>query len=471
MTTALVERVLGAVTSARSRASEHDEHERELGACEIDVIALCEEVVRIAQGVQADAVLALDAQRRRVMAHVDESTLTHSLFAEIALARQVSTPAGERTYALAQALEVHPQTHALLRDGAISQSVAGAVCRETAFASVDDQTRIDAEVAPVLADLSPRRAAREARRLVLLHDPHAAYERRVRAREDRAVRFSPELDAMASLTVYAPAEQLVGAFQRLDDQASARRADGDPRTVRQLMADLAVEALTGARVAPDGTTDIRAEIGVVMRPESLFTTDGAPATLAGYGPIPAELARRLAVTEHAWVRRFFTTPDGERLTGSDRRVRRFSAAVRRLVRTVDGQCQRPWCDCRVRDIDHAAPYARGGPSTPANAQGTCRPDNLAKEAPGWRVSADATPPGTSASVPRRGTTLASVMRWRTPTGHVYLTRRQEPLGVSSASRSSASGPEPPTAPPGSPTAQEQLGRSVAEDRLAELLCA
>lgn len=415
LTATLAARVLSAVERTRERVGAHDEHEVALGAGEIDVTALCEEVVRIAQGVQADAVLALDARRREVMTTVDETTLTRSLFAEIALARQVSTPAAERTYALAQALDLHPQTHALLRDGIISQQVAAAVCRETTYSAVDDRARIDAALAPLLADLSPGRAAQEARRLVLAADPHAAYERTIRAREERAVTFSRELDAMASINIYGPAEQITAAFQRLDDEACARRTDGDPRTVRQLMADLAIEMLTGARVTPSGTTTMRTEIGVVMRPEALFTADDASATLNGYGPVPAELARRLAATDDVWVRRFFTAPDGERLAGSDPRARRFSAAVQRLVRTVDDQCQRPWCDCRVRDIDHAVPYARGGPSSPDNAQGTCRPDNLAKEAPGWRVT----------PVADGSDTLASEVRWRTPTGHVYATRRRK----------------------------------------------
>ncbi|WP_167008985.1 HNH endonuclease signature motif containing protein [Mumia sp. ZJ430] len=449
----LVERVLGAVESARSRAAGHDPYEAELGAAEIDVVAVCEEAVRIAQGVQADAVLALDSRRRRAMTTVDETTLTRSLFTEIALARQVSTPSGERTYAFAQALELHPQTHALLRDGTISSAVASAVCRETTYAAVDDRTRIDAEIASSLADLSPRRAAAEARRLVLAVDPHAAYERTLRAREDRVVTFSPELDAMASLTVVGPAEQLTAAFRRLDDEASARRADGDPRTIRQLMADLAIEAMTGARVDADGTSDLRTEIGVVMRPEVLFAADTAPASLTGYGPIPAELARRLATGEHSWVRRFFTTPNGDGLTGSDRRARRFSAAVRRLIRTVDGQCQRPWCDCRIRDLDHAVPYARGGPTTPQNAQGVCRPDNLAKEAPGWRVT-PADP-----LVASDDDILAPVLGWRTPTGHTYANQRRTPLGV------------PRTGVPPSESPPSGLPESILERRLEQLLCA
>ncbi len=454
---ALVERVLGAVESARSRAARHHAYDAGLGAAEIDVVAVCEETVRIAQGVQADAVLTLDSRRRRAMATADETTITRSLSTEIALARQVSTPAGERTYALAQALELHPQTHALLRAGTISQAVAGAVCRETTYASVDDRGRVDAEIAASLTELSPRQAGREARRLVMAADPHAAYERTVRAREDRSVTFSPELDAMASLTVYGPAEQVASAFRRLDDQATARRADGDPRTIRQLVADLAIEALTGERVSADGTSAVRAEIGVVMRPESLFSADTAPATLAGYGPIPAELARRLAASDAAGARRFCPAPDGERLTGSDPRARRFNAAVRRLVRTVDGQCQRPWCDCRIRDVDHAVPYARGGPSTPQNAQGVCQADNLAKEGPGWRVTpVDGEGPADEA--------LARAVRWRTPTGHTYARRRREPLGVPTRDQEE----RPPASSRRVEAPQEDTGSAI-ERSLAELL--
>ena len=212
------------VESARTRAAQHDADAIELGAAEIDLVAACEEVVRIAQGTQLEAVQMLDERRRRVLDdRVDETVLTRSLFAEVALARRVSTPSGETTYGLARALALHPRTHELLRDGTISQGVAAAACRETTYASLDDRRVIDAELAPVLAELSPRRAAQEARRLVLASDPHAAYERVLRARDERAVSLRRELDAMATMTVYAPAEQLVSAFERLDRAASAAR--------------------------------------------------------------------------------------------------------------------------------------------------------------------------------------------------------------------------------------------------------
>ncbi|MFC6149963.1 HNH endonuclease signature motif containing protein, partial [Mumia xiangluensis] len=445
LATLLLDRVRAVIEDARARAVASPRGALELGAGEIDLVTACEEVVRIAQGVQLDAVQLLDARRRSAPELVrDESVFTRSLFVEIALARQVSSPAGETTYAMARALEVLPQTHGLLRDGTISSGVAAAVCRETTFLAADDRRRVDAEIAPALADLTPRRAAAEARRLVLATDPHAAYARTVRAREGRAVTFRPELDAMASLTVYAPADQVVAAFEHLDGRASVRRNDGDPRTIRQLTADLAIEALTGAQVAADGSHTIGVEVGVVMRPESLFSADAAPATLSGYGPIPAELARQLAGSEHSWVRRFFTAPDGRSINDVDPRARRFSRAVRRIVQVVDGQCRRPWCDCRIRDVDHITPYARGGLSVVSNAQGDCRTDNLAKESPGWEVT----------SVTSANDTLPDEVHWRTPTGHVHVSRRSEGRSTTAPdpTRGHTRPPEPPDRPlPPDPT--------------------
>jgi hypothetical protein len=203
--------------------------------------------------------------------------------------------------------------------------------------------------------------------------------------------------------VHAPAEQLVAAWQRLDAQASAGRSDGDARTIAQLACDLAVEALTGAAVTPDGLSGVGVEVGVLIRPETLLGVDDSSAVLQGYGPVPAALARRLACGERTWLRRFFTRPDGHRPEVVDPRRRRFPAAVRRLVLAADGDFARPWCECRVREVDHVVPHARGGPTTLANADGVCRSDNLLKETRRWRVYGD----------------VDGVRTWTTPTGHRY----------------------------------------------------
>ncbi len=439
----LIDRVGEAAGAAAVRVDAAHEFEVAAGAGAVEVVALMETVVRIAQGLQADAVADLDARRRDFTGpSIDERELSRSLFAEIGLARQVSATAGETTYRLARDLADHPEAHAQLRDGVVNQSVVAAVCRETVFLDPARRAEVDAELSPYLAGLGPMRASAAARRLVLDKDPHAAFERTVRARQERHLRLRPELDAMATLSVYGPAAALTAAWQRLDDEASARRSDGDPRTIAQITCDLATEALSGAAVAPDGSTAIGVEVGVLMRPETLLGADDASADLQGYGPIPGELARQLASGERSWLRRFFTRPDGHRLETVDPRRRRFPAGVARMVRAADALCERPWCECRAREIDHTTPYARGGETTIDNAAGTCRADNLVKESRGWRVEQD--PVG--------------LRTWKTPTGHRYASRH---------------GTGPAGAGASSPSAEMSMAvmsnGSVMEDRLRHLL--
>lgn len=400
---ALLERVGEAVGEAAAVVDALHDQEVATGGGAVVAVALCEQVVRIAQGFQADAVSALDRRRREVAGESQtEHDLCRSLFAEIGMARQTTATAGETTYRLARDLEDHPVAHTLLRDGEVNLAVVAAVCRETVYLDPLTRAEVDRELAPQLSTLGPKRAAAAARRLVLDREPHAAYERTVRAREERHVHLRRDLDAMATLSICAPAAQLVGVWHRLDAEASARRSDGDPRTIAQLACDLAVEALSGAPVT-SGDAPVGVEVGVLMRPETLFGADDASAVLQGYGPVPAGLARALATSGRSWVRRFFTTTDGHRVVDVDPRRRRFPETVARMVRATDDLCARPWCECRVREIDHVTAYAAGGETTPANAQGLCRADNLLKQTRGWRVDQDAT----------------GVRTWRTPTGHRY----------------------------------------------------
>ncbi|WP_167001781.1 hypothetical protein [Mumia sp. ZJ430] len=230
---ALLERVGEAVSDAASTLDGLDDEVVAAGAGEIVAVALCEAVVRIGQGMQADAMTALDRRRREVVgSSMTEHDLCRSLFAEIAMARQASATAGETTYRLARDLEDHPEAHALLRDGEVNQAVVAAVCRETVSLDPSTRAEVDRELAPQLRELGPKRAAAAARRLVLDHEPHAAYERTVRAREERHVHLRPELDAMATLSIYAPAEQLVGGVapaRRRGLRSSQRRRPADDR--------------------------------------------------------------------------------------------------------------------------------------------------------------------------------------------------------------------------------------------------
>ncbi|KHL19609.1 uncharacterized protein DUF222 [Mumia flava] len=465
---ALRSRVVDAVDGVLEQIAALDPGDVAMGAAEVEVVALCERLVRVTQATQTTAVAALEA-RRRAVTHVPqhEETIERSLRTEVAMARQVSASASGQSLFESRMLQELPSTAALFEQGAISVGVVREVCREVQFLSAEHRARLDSELAESLGSLTPKRAGKAARRLTLALDPHAGYVRTMRARGERQVSLTRELDTMATLRVYGPAEQLAAAYHALDDHASARRADGDPRTVSQLLADTALERLTGAAVDTDGRAPIRTEISLLMRPETLFGTEDTPAVLDGYGAVPAELARELVTDAGAtaWIRRLFTRADGQRLSHADPRRRRFPPAVARLVRSVDAECLRPWCDCRARDIDHRLPHHRGGPSTGANADPACRGSNQTKEAHGWRVTGetsgpppdqptpdkptpkrpdpstpapnrpDPSTPAPSRPDPNRRDSLHGgvadaprVVTWTTPTGHRYTSTRPGPHG-------------------------------------------
>ncbi|KAA1420375.1 hypothetical protein FE697_015510 [Mumia zhuanghuii] len=411
------------------------------GAQEVEIVAACERIRHMLDAVQLEAIAELDARRRSTHPPVDQvdpvavdraaRAVERSVRAEVSMARRVSSGAAQHSHELARALVDHPRTRELLADGIISTPVAAAVCRESAALPSVDRRRLDAALGDFLPELTVRQAGAEARRLALALDPHGAEARAERARAGRSVGLRRDADAMATLRVYGPADEVVAAWRRLTRQALSDQASGaaDGRTHRQITCDRALRVLrhgdheacgdtTGAASTPPS-----AEIGLLMRPEVLFGQEDTPAVLEDYGPIPAGLARRIAAEaasrDLAWVRRLFTTPGGERLTSIDSRRRTFPAAIARLIRAADDTCLRPACDCGVRDIDHVHAHARGGTSTADNGDGLCQTDNLLKEMRGWGVSA--TVDAGSGTVDR--------VTWRTPTGHSYTGHRSRPGGV------------------------------------------
>ena len=173
------------------------------------------------------------------------------------------------------------------------------------------------------------------------------------------------------------------------------------RAGRCPQSDTAVERITGQSHAGD----IAVEIGLLMTPGALFADEDIPALLAGYGPLPAAIGRQLAAGSKAWLRRLFTDPATGDLTTRDNTRRRFDGPLAGFIRERDQHCGRPWCDCRIRDLDHIDPY-NGANTTANNAQGLCKRSHTTKHLPLWQVEA---------------TKSGSV--WTTPTGHRYDTTR------------------------------------------------
>ncbi len=90
--------------------------------------------------------------------------------------------------------------------------------------------------------------------------------------------------------------------------------------------------------------------------------------IPGIGPIPVEVARRLAVDSILHV----LVTDGVDVTTVARAGRTIPAALRRALEERDPVCVVPGCDTRDRlEIDHLVPYAEGGEVSLGNLARLC----------------------------------------------------------------------------------------------------
>jgi hypothetical protein len=182
----------------------------------------------------------------------------------------------------------------------------------------------------------------------------------------------------------------------------------DDRSRGQVMADTVFERVTGqpADVADPVAVDL------VITDETLLGGDDVAATLSGYGPIPASVARGLvskAVIDkrsRCTLRRLYRHPRTSQLVAMESRSRFFPKGLARFIDLRDQRCRTPYCDAPIRQRDHAQPRHRDGPTSAENGLGECEHCNYVKESPGWSVTA-----GTEHGV--------HTAEFVTPTGHRY----------------------------------------------------
>ncbi|WP_148046624.1 hypothetical protein [Nocardioides pocheonensis] len=217
---------------------------------------------------------------------------------------------------------------------------------------------------------------------------------------------------MTYLTGFLPVAHGVACQVALTREADTRKAQGDPRTRGQIMADTLVERLTGQ------ATGTPVEIGLVMTDQALLAGSQEPAHLVGCGTVPAHTARALARdADRAWVRRLFTHPESGALVAIDSRRRLFTGQLRHQLILTDDVCATPWCDAPVRHADHATPAKHGGDTSSTNGTGLCEACNYTKDLPGWH---------TTLTVRSDGTRILDLT---SPTGHRQQSHPPDPPGA------------------------------------------
>jgi hypothetical protein len=370
----------------------------EAGHDRIDAIVALDRGIRALQAEQTHQIGNLHAERVTMMG-LGQGIPELSIIGEVSMARHIGPSAAGTQLELAIGMRRLPNVFALFASGVISEQTARAVAHETTYLTDDDVMIADPVIAEKIPGMTTHQAKQATTRIVIGIDTEAANERAQANRADQRVTMTPESDGVASLHVRGPAEQILAAYQALDDWATGLRSTGDPRTRGQIMTQTLVERVTGLKYADD----IDVEINLVLDAKTLLDDGTTPVDLEGYGPLCPEVADELvAKARTASVRRLLVDPVDGTLIVREPRRRRYDRRTSAHVRTRDRRCRQPGCDSKIRDIDHPHDYQHGGTTTKDNAQGLCERSHQIKHQPGWTVTVEG------------NTTI-----WHTPTGHEY----------------------------------------------------
>jgi hypothetical protein len=330
---------------------------------------------------------------------------------EIALATGVGTGEVARRLSLATAPRRHRVVLTALRAGATSLHRALQVASETAQLPDPEVTTVAEAVLAPSRDgqrVPQRTFTARLRRAVASVDARGSQERHAHARSRRGVFGRLTQDGMGCLTVTTDAATIAAVLDRLDTDARGRRGAGDPRSLDQLRADLATDALlragAGETVTASGGA---AALAWIVVPFEVATGESETACeLPGHGWVTAAHAREI-ITRPGSVWRTLPVDlrTGHALTRPTPSYRPTRAMVEH-VQTLDGVCRGPGCQVPATrcDLDHETPWPHGETTV----------DNLhAKHR--WHHNTKTDGIWTSTPVPDAG------LEWTTLTGRTYTT--------------------------------------------------
>lgn len=277
-----------------------------------------------------------------------------------------------------------------------------------------DETRAayEIEALTVAEAETPNRVRRLAKVIAEKHAARTLEQRFERAHSERRVWVTELGDGMAELHAVADAVSIYGVHDRLSRQAhevrrsevrvqpAATEAEDQwaprPRSLDQIRADLTVDLLlNGAPSNSNGVVGLErldARVQVTVPASVLLASDhcegtgrgAGAAVLAGFGPIDAATARRVAAVAAGWDRSLLDPGTGELL-----KVGRYrpSAEIVRFLEARDQHCRFPGCTVPPfrADRDHTLDAALGGDTSTGNLALLCRRHHTMKHHAGVKV--------------------------------------------------------------------------------------
>lgn len=249
------------------------------------------------------------------------------------------------------------------------------------------------------------------RRAVLTVEPRSAAARAKRAHEDRTLSWWARPDGMAELRLIASATDVMAVYHAADTLAKSNRRNQPRRgqdgwqPIDALRSDALVALATGRE--PNSGGGAQVEVHVTIDLVTLLGLRDNPGELAGYGPLPAPLARIMAA-DGKWRRLIFEPETGALLDLGHTRYE-ASAELARYIRARDSVCAFPTCNRSAAscELDHTrryTPRAPGGRTDRNNLGAVCASHHRLKHETCWTLRRD---PGTEEAT------------WKSATGHEY----------------------------------------------------
>jgi hypothetical protein len=366
---------------------------------------------------------------------------------DVSTALRLSPTGAQIKIDIARALTNHlPNTCSALAVGEISSAHANAIARETASAlnrglpqsvifEIENRALSYAEFH------TPSQVGNLVRKVIAERRPEEFEDTVESARELRRVSCFDEPDGMSTIIALLPAHEAkvvmnsLEAFIRRNEGADAhfKGADGhglddqgfigdgsfgegstvdyqarDSRSKdmkrADALADIASQYLSSVidEVQPQGRP---LTVNVTIDLPTLMGLADNPGELAGYGSIPAAVAREIAA-DARW-KRFITEPITGNLLDFGRESYEPPQALRDFLIARDRTCRFPGCrrSAALSDLDHAQSWESGGSTSPENLGALCRRHHKLKTHYGWQVESFSD----------------GSCRWRSPAGKEFFT--------------------------------------------------
>lgn len=287
-----------------------------------------------------------------------------------------------------------PNTCSALATGEISSAHATVIARETAAAIRDGAPQsliyqIEQSAIAYAEFHTPGQLANRVRNEIAKSAPEEFEETTSRATALRRVTCYNEADGMSTVVAILPAADAqivmksIEAFVLRQDQgerqnltSDQKRADALSAICSHFLSEIS-ETVTPQRrpLTVNVTIDLPTLLGLAEN----------PGQLAGYGPIPASVARELA-SDAQW-KRFITEPQTGNLLDFGRESYEPPQRLKDFLIARDRTCRFPGCrrSALLSDLDHAESWESGGSTSPDNLGALCRRHHRLKTHDGWKI--------------------------------------------------------------------------------------